>query len=1299
MEIDPRHVAFSTEYVHRSRLRAIDPSRFEVDRPDFAGAGSPLLVPLDVQALVVAEDGAVDHADIAVHLLDADQFAPDHRPTSDPFTAGAGRQRGVYVHWAMPDSLTRQQAAGDGTLVPAALPDRWLVLRLQPGSRRDWAAWVLESEYGRARALPVWPGEPGVPQGEPPAGYVPRESLSATAGGDPAWAAVFDNVADRFGFHDPLHGVAAGEVLSYVVVGWYGDQRLDPLAAVRSEASFDQVLQHLQWSITPEARERARLQDLIVAVSWTWAGGTATAVDTASLAVDASEEFRLAEHPALLAGLRTERERWAEARPDEADVVAPSRVWPRRCVFHGAVYGVRTGGDGIDHRPSSDRLTAAVGATATEALARLIGEQQSGGGAAEETATAAFAYGLIDRLGEHDGPSEIDEALHTRAFESQPGGYTDDWIRQGDRLAGIRPDRPAPPSDLVADLADAPLLERIASAEFRDVAGAEGIAAALGNTGVLGATGAAAAETGRSFTAAFEFAEQVGELGFPRRTQRELIEGLLRERTRIERVRRALPRWFQPQDPVIAVQGTDRNLRHGYDGRFTPDETVACRLRWDVQDSWDGIDGADLLARAIVHDSLPPEAARLVHEAALEDPSNVEGTIARYAAGSSVSQAAARARVELEILIGRYGRDPDLETTLLAAESARVGTMSSAIAVTEWTGQPWIPMVLEWEIELDLGDRSQDWTLGELDLAPPSVMATPGRRILSGRSLVTSGSVKAMAAEIRTVLQEEDLRDAVGTGQIAEADEATLHDVARAAGRMDVLSAGLEGLRDHLLGVASHLVLQPRPDGAPPATPAPGDPPPEPLPTAPALLARAGVIRLLRARIVDAFGRAVDVPTEPLLVSDQLALPQAVRLATDPETGDTGTGPRVLLRPRINAPTRLLLRLVDAEDDSREVSIDQRSANPSTPVAGWLVPDHIDHALEVFAADGTPAGQLRHDVAVAPDVGGAVVWEGAPGRRGPTGVSPGELISSPHVRSLVTRLVERDLVRREASDAADRESPMSALLRALDTTQWTVDPVSRLGWEFPGALVGRPLAIVRARLTLQIADDLDDERWASDPAARAARQGAFDRLRSRMFEVRLGSLTRLQDGLFGYYLDDDYWRVHPVHPSVLRDAVRGGPGQGYQQDADSAASFDPADPAEALAIQDPYVSPDPTITLRPGQTRTVTLLMDPGLSVHVTSGILPRKEITLLRDWVAEPLRVLAPSFRIGPVLVDPTTIRMPKLGGMPGEQVWTHRDSATTWRDDPIEAATQEARLPDGAHVTQEGWIRLVYEQETSDG
>lgn len=99
--------------------------------------------------------------------------------------------------------------------------------------------------------------------------------------------------------------------------------------------------------------------------------------------------------------------------------------------------------------------------------------------------------------------------------------------------------------------------------------------------------------------------------------------------------------------------------------------------------------------------------------------------------------------------------------------------------------------------------------------------------------------------------------------------------------------------------------------------------------------------------------------------------------------------------------------------------------------------------------------------------------------------------------------------------------------------------------------------------------------------------------------------------------------------------------------------------------------------------------MDPGGKVHATSGILPRKSIGLLRDWTAGALARIAPSFRIGPVLVDPTTIRLPVVSALPKRQSWTRRDTPTTWRDDPIVAATEDATLPDQPAAAQEGYIR----------
>jgi hypothetical protein len=68
----------------------------------------------------------------------------------------------------------------------------------------------------------------------------------------------------------------------------------------------------------------------------------------------------------------------------------------------------------------------------------------------------------------------------------------------------------------------------------------------------------------------------------------------------------------------------------------------------------------------------------------------------------------------------------------------------------------------------------------------------------------------------------------------------------------------------------------------------------------------------------------------------------------------------------------------------------------------------------------------------------------------------------------------------------------------------------------------------------------------------------------------------------------------------------------------------------------------------------------------------------------------LSPSFRVGPVLVDPTTVRLPMVTGLGDKQAFTRRDTPLSWRDDPIVAATQTAYLPEQPSTLQEGWIRV---------
>ena len=55
------------------------------------------------------------------------------------------------------------------------------------------------------------------------------------------------------------------------------------------------------------------------------------------------------------------------------------------------------------------------------------------------------------------------------------------------------------------------------------------------------------------------------------------------------------------------------------------------------------------------------------------------------------------------------------------------GVDPDPVGVTAWS-QPWIPLWLEWEIALDLGDRLEGWSLGSVDVRRPRRPAPTARR-------------------------------------------------------------------------------------------------------------------------------------------------------------------------------------------------------------------------------------------------------------------------------------------------------------------------------------------------------------------------------------------------------------------------------------------------------------------------------------------------------------------------------------------------------------------------------------------
>ena len=1212
-----------------------------------------ILVPMDVQALVVTKADSEPDAQVLSQLPDP---APDASggtrdlPKVAPFTDGPPRTPGVYLHWAAADGLAGSQAqaqapgaaAAAGSLPAQPFADRWLVVRLAGGIPRQTRAWVVESERGRTVDLASWSETAGASGGRTP--NFPSEKLTAMAAGDPAWAAVYDTSEDRFGMHDPLDDLSADSLrgtVSYLVCGWWSKDANDPLYAA-STADRASKLTALNWTYAATAPDVQAARDL--AVQRGAQLGLGTADDRAMLSVGTS-------------GSTASQ---AEAYPHETlagvsgEVVAGgSPPMPELSLLHGSVIGVPLAGPakGGDDRPPAGNIEVAVGASGTEAFAAMLAlDQPADQQVADERLVAAFCAGLISQLDAPDGLVTLDQELQAAEFVSQPGGTaTTDRLVQGDRMAAAR---------AKSDAQDTTASRQRAANAKQALFGNERNAQYMAQRSVY--------DTVRVHQQKNTTPPDTAQL-----TPRNLTV--------------AAPPWLFPADPVLTLRAVNRSLRHGYDGRFATDGTLACRLSGQERTQFAGlVDGAELVA-PLGNGGLPPECDDLLAELVLEDTTQLHQTAA-YAANARslpVEQVAARLTAEHAL---RWDTTADpAGKDLLRAASLWAGTEPSPLATTFWR-QPWIPMFCEWELTLRVDGDLTRWQLTEVDLdVAEGASPDPGHSVepvvTSGRVLLTSAAARTFATQVAGFVSAETQRGP-GLAVLQSGEQAALSSVAAAGARYDLLTGGLAGLREELLGLAWADAGRVAVNTAGTRTP--------PAPVALPVLLRGGVASFTRLRIIDAFGRTIEIP--PATITGA-----AVAERLQPPVGTSEeNGPQLMLRPRLTRPSRLELTFADPVAPDTAVpapaTVDQVDpAQAINPVCGWLVPDHLDGSLEVFDGAARQLGMLLEDIE------GRVVWEGAPGLPGPVGAPPAPLpdddAGTRHVVRLAAGVITADAQARFATAAASapppQESALSALLRTVDTTLWTVDPFGTTGTEHVAGLIGRPIAVVRMTLRLNVLDDLGtgpDAELTLDAQARAQRQAAYDQLASKQIAVRLGELTRTDDGVLGYFTDDDYSRFTPVSPEVLAAARAGGRQAGQLSLLGTDSAADPT----AQPVTHPFVDDsEQPLAVRPGQLVRLTVLMVPGGAAHATCGVLPRTKVMLARDWTADALQRLSPSFRTGPVLLDPKTVRMPKITALPANQVFTARTTETTWQDDPIAAATQDALLPDDPPVLREGYIR----------
>lgn len=341
-------------------------------------------------------------------------------------------------------------------------------------------------------------------------------------------------------------------------------------------------------------------------------------------------------------------------------------------------------------------------------------------------------------------------------------------------------------------------------------------------------------------------------------------------------------------------------------------------------------------------------------------------------------------------------------------------------------------------------------------------------------------------------------------------------------------------------------------------------------------------------------------------------------------------------------PGQLSMRWVDADKDSDEVGL----VASADPVCGWVLPNHLDVALAIYDQQGQLLGEVREDPNRQ-----TVAWFPAPDSLNP--ITSPEQIPNLHLRGVVSGLMA---AQRQAGGTFDN------FLTVIDESLWLVDPLGPRSDPDMAVLIGRPLAVLRLKLALELAGGrYTNQSWADTFTDNDNGVG------QTAFALRLGSLAVREDGLIGYYADPAFQTFNSVH---------------YPAGLDTGSSYVQAIGGKAGN----YLS-----LTADGTPAFITLLMDPRGTLHGSTGILPVKNIALPNRFFENTLSNMEITFSVGSLLTSAASIQIPRLAEQNGEWSWISHTSPTQFTASAVDFSSPNAQLSAPSMQVQDGWLKFM--------
>lgn len=1326
-----------------------------------------LLVPVHLDALVLDRDQTVVEATADFSRLPFCTGKRDINPdianisehiVSTPFqNENLLLKKGIHLHWSLPDALTRARPNPDspGTQDFPRVPNRWLVTRCNANGAVE-KEWLIESDYlfptlegslvGTGVPMPYrkdqrqpfrfmgrrveW-SDPSRDKGE----YYPK--LTAVGYGEPAFAAFYPNCHSVFGFCDEEYA-GKNDQRQYYVVGWYGDIKEDALRIHVRDALLFQPSDFTNLGrLVIKLRDHA---DALTQYLYQQSSSTTQGqLNAYSGAGEPSEELRKVLLESLNRALKAltsdlyKPERFPRVTPETLALVQkrllghesvyvnrklleeafPAEIAPRSPALPRILedkfkwtfadsetvefplrmfcYARLTLGQ-LKLRAPHGPTRVAIGNTGTEALSACMATKLPSNAPRRKIEDQLEALHLAPTL-EHrqlDVAAKFVEGRHEKGFAAVAGGTL--WTVQAESTADSPADARATP--ITTTLPDR-----------------------LGR--LLNTVNKCQSDYDRAWQAIESLRVQLFSdwykymlCAYPPPATREAYPDIDKVASYIDHRRASLHEQLTQTGTVALTETGGRVVAQLTSGGDKSPASALAKAVNELQallDSQTGTTPAYKLKQTSGPRYWRPTEPSVLVDGTKADPSRRHGHDGRPKDGLLETQILSSTSWPTELT--------QLSLRNIREGIAKLPNPENIFAFTKWTGQPWNPFLLEWEVEVfplehksnidpATGHYDKDFIAENYQLAENDVDLslrrgrgawTMAANRYSGRSILTPHATEQLGRQAESYIQKQVLPNFYRTSNTLRSQHGSedLTSVIKAARNWyetskkspllraanpaedptitafqawtaikdpetpdpDCLSQSLSGFNDALLMHKQTLQLHVAdPLGFAdyqPFAQRVGETISNSIYTAPTPQndfnpIRSGMMKIHRLRIIDTFGQVEDLDVKGILPSESLV---------------DGTGdPLVNLPPRLLQPARINFRWLSAAAEQQEMN----DHPTTTPICGWVLANHLDDSLMVYDNTGKALGSLvKRD--------GRAAWLRAPGGRGVHDVKE---ISNHHLQQMVTTIKELGA------------EFLEDFVAAIDSAVENIEPETFARHQDLALLMGRPLALVRASLNLELkglpASHQGWNEFRQDMERETRDDNGFTSVR---FPIRIGEYKQFNDGTVGYWKETT---------GGYEDKVFFAPQSDQDVKFESAhLKTHRTDPEDMVFYQ--TVESEPQI---------LSLLIDPRGVVHATTGILPVKAINIPPDQYAAALQAIEITFLSTPVLTDTGKIHLPLPEEAGYQWSWLQKNFADEWSEVSSRGLIEKQTFVDASQndgktfwdaeivwqdLKDQGWIELL--------